>query len=58
VTVPTDPEHPPFLHDLAEPLAALAPHARPRAQAVVERLPLTGGGQVHRRMLAHDEGER
>lgn len=58
LTVPVDPEAPPFLHELAAQLAHLPPHARPRAQAVVERLPLTGSGQVNRRMLAHDEVER
>jgi O-succinylbenzoic acid--CoA ligase len=55
VTVPVDPEAPPFLVDLTPRLAELPLAWRPRAQAVVERLPLTGGGQLHRRMLAYDE---
>jgi acyl-CoA synthetase (AMP-forming)/AMP-acid ligase II len=58
VTVPTDPEHPPFLSDL-EPVLADLPRAwRPKAQAIVESLPLTATGQVHRRMLAYDEAAR
>jgi O-succinylbenzoic acid--CoA ligase len=58
VTVPANPEEPPFLLDLKDRLADLPPSSRPRAQAVVERLPLTGGGQLHRRMLAYDEVAR
>jgi acyl-CoA synthetase (AMP-forming)/AMP-acid ligase II len=58
VTVPANPEAPPFLLDLKDRLADLPPSSRPRAQAVVERLPLTGGGQLHRRMLAYDEVAR
>lgn len=58
VTVPVNPEEPPFLLDLKDRLVDLPPSWRPRAQAVVERLPLTGGGQLHRRMLAYDEVAR
>jgi acyl-CoA synthetase (AMP-forming)/AMP-acid ligase II len=58
ITVPADPESPPFLHEVVAQLAHLPQHAHPRAQAVVERLPLTGSGQLNRRMLAHDEVER
>ncbi|MBM3684295.1 MAG: acyl--CoA ligase [Actinobacteria bacterium] len=58
VTVPTDPEDPPFLSDLAERLAAVAPHARPLAQAIVDELPLTVSGQVHRRLLVYEEASR
>jgi acyl-coenzyme A synthetase/AMP-(fatty) acid ligase len=58
VTVPLDPERPPFLSDLAPYLDALPDAWRPRAQAVVDRLPLTASGQLHRRMLAYDEAAR
>jgi acyl-CoA synthetase (AMP-forming)/AMP-acid ligase II len=58
VTVPLDPENPPFLTDLAPYLDGLPPAWRPRAQAVVDRLPLTASGQLHRRMLAYDEAAR
>ena len=58
VIVPSDPEHPPFLADLVAVLADLPEAWRPRAQAIVEILPLTATGQVHRRMLAYDEAAR
>ena len=56
--MPADPEHPPFLSDLQPVLADLPQAWRPRAQAIVESLPLTATGQVHRRMLAYDEVAR
>jgi acyl-CoA synthetase (AMP-forming)/AMP-acid ligase II len=58
VVVPADPEAPPFLADLSARLVELPPAWRPRAQAVVDRLPLTASGQLHRRMLAYDEAAR
>jgi malonyl-CoA/methylmalonyl-CoA synthetase len=58
VIVPADPEAPPFLADLARRLGELPPAWRPRAEAVVDRLPLTASGQLHRRMLAYDEAAR
>ena len=58
VMVPVDPENPPFLDDLATHMENLAPHARPLAQAVVDQLPLTPFGQVHRRMLGYEEASR
>ncbi len=58
VVVPKDPERPPFLDDFAPFMENLAPHARPLAQAVVDQLPLTAFGQVHRRMLGYDEASR
>ncbi len=58
VTVPADPEDPPFLVDLAERLAGIPVHARPLAQAIVDELPLTVSGQVHRRLLVYEEASR
>ena len=58
VTVPADPEDPPFLVDLAERLAGVPLHARPAAQAIVDELPLTVSGQVHRRLLVYEEASR
>ena len=58
VLVPTDRAHPPFLDDLAPALDSLEPYARPRALAIVDRLPVTASGALHRRMLAYDEASR
>jgi acyl-CoA synthetase (AMP-forming)/AMP-acid ligase II len=58
VTVPADPEVPPFLSDLADGLADLPPEARPTAQCVIGELPLSAGGHVHRRLLAFEEASR
>lgn len=58
VLVPSDPENPPFLDDLASYMEKLPAHARPSAQAVVDQLPLTPFGQVHRRMLGYEEASR
>ncbi len=63
VTVPADPEHPPFLHELRgaddgddhEPETA---DPWPEAQWVVDALPLSVAGQVHRRLLAFEESSR
>jgi acyl-CoA synthetase (AMP-forming)/AMP-acid ligase II len=58
ITVPSDPEAPPFLHELAARLAELPPESRPAAQCVIGELPLSAAGHVHRRLLAFEEASR
>jgi len=57
VTVPSCPDHPPFLHELVSG-SDLAPKVRPRAQWVVDGLPLSGSGTVQRRRLVYEESTR
>lgn len=58
IVVPSDPERPPFLDDLTAVTEELPLRSRPQAQAVVDQLPLTCFGQVHRQMLAYEELNR
>ena len=58
VIVPTDVDRPPFLADLADHLATLPEHCHPRAEWVVDTLPLAPTGSLHRRLLAFEEAGR
>lgn len=59
ITAPADRRAPPFLEDLdAMAPAEIAEVARPRAQWVTDGLPLTGRGQVFRRLLVYEEASR
>lgn len=57
VTVPEHAERPPFLHELLQAPQEVSA-LRPRAQWVVDKLPLTVAGQLHRRLLAAEESSR
>lgn len=56
VIVPTDPDHPPALHDLvAHGHGDLSGHKLPGAIRIVDRLPLNAGDKLDRRSLAAQE---
>ncbi len=56
--IPSDPEWPPFLDDLAAALAPLPDRWAPRALAIVEDLPMSAAGTVSRRLVNYEEGGR
>ena len=58
VIVATDPDYPPFLTDLRDQLATLPEHCHPRAQWVVDTLPIAPTGSLHRRLLTFEEAGR
>ncbi len=58
MVVPTDPEWPPFVEDLSEVSAALAPHSRVRALAIADDVPLNAAGAIHRRLVNYEEAGR
>ncbi|MGE0731907.1 MAG: hypothetical protein AB7O92_26970 [Acidimicrobiia bacterium] len=58
VLIPSDPEWPPFLEDLAACGAALPEPARPAALAIVDDLPFNAAGTVSRRLVNYEEAGR
>ncbi|MEZ5263051.1 MAG: hypothetical protein R2755_15070 [Acidimicrobiales bacterium] len=58
VLIPSDPEWPPFLEDLAACCAALPEPARPAALAIVDDLPFNAAGTVSRRLVNYEEAGR